>query len=236
MNNQQFLRVIAMSFKKFLQTHPRSNEKLKVLHGKIAEDIKNKLGKPHKIKSYGIENGREGKMNGRYIEKTVDILISKENRDLAGIGVKFVMNNYSQNSNNYFENMLGETANIRAGRKKYFQILVLPEKMPYYDNKGKIRKWEEITTNNINKYIVLSNDNTETYLHAPIKTLLFIIKFPNCDNNAVTNRFAYKNFYLKLTDIKIKISDKISGDFGETVILNDYESFIKKIIFYLKSI
>lgn len=225
-----------MSFKKFLQTHPRSNEKLKVLHGKIAEDIKDKMGVSYSIKSYGIGNGKEGKMDGRYIEKIVDILISKENEDIAGIGVKFVMNNYSQNSNNYFENMLGETANIRAGRKKYFQILILPEKMPYYDDKGKIKKWEEVTENNIKKYTILSKDNAEIYLHTPIKTLLFVIKFPDCDGGAIIDRTKYKKFYLELPSINIKISDNISGDFGETVILNNYEDFIKKLAFYLKSI
>lgn len=236
MNNQQFLRVIAVSFKRFLQTHPRSNEKLKVLHGKIAEDIENKLGKLYEVKSYGIGNGKEGKMNGRYIEKTVDILISRENEDIAGIGVKFVMNNYSQNSNNYFENMLGETANIRAGRKKYFQILVLPEEMPYYNNKGKIIKWEKITKHNIGKYIMLSKDNTDSYLHTPIKTLLFIIRFPECDRNFVKTKKDYKKFYLNLSKIDIKTSKNISGDFSETVVLNNYEDFIKKLVFYLKSI
>lgn len=40
MNNQQFLQTIGASLKKFLQTHPRSNEKLKVLHAEIAKDIK----------------------------------------------------------------------------------------------------------------------------------------------------------------------------------------------------
>lgn len=225
-----------MSFKKFLQTHPRSNEKLKILHGKIAEDIKDKLNSHYSVESYGVGNGKEGKMNGRYVEKTVDILISKEKEDLAGIGVKFVMNNYSQNSNNYFENMLGETANIRANKKKYFQILILPEKMPYYDNRGKIKKWEEITENNIKKYIILSKDNAEIYLHAPIKTLLFVIKFPNCDSDAIINKTTYKKFYLGLPNIDIKVSDNISGDFGETVILNNYDAFIKKLVFYLKSI
>ena len=68
-------------------------------------------------------------MSGRYMEKRVDIVVLKDEKDIAGIGVKFVMSNYSQNSNNYFENMLGETANIRAGKKKYFQVLLLPERL-----------------------------------------------------------------------------------------------------------
>lgn len=182
------MRTIKKSFIKFLETHPRSNKKLIILHSEIANNIKNKLGKAYGVRSLGVGDGKEGKMNGRYIEKTVDILISKNENDIAGIGVKFVMNNYSQNSNNYFENMLGETANIRTNNKEYFQILILLEKMPYYNNRGKITKWEKITDHNIGKYIVLSKDNTERYLHAPIKTLLFVIKFPECDHNTITTR------------------------------------------------
>jgi hypothetical protein len=49
------------------------------------------------------------------------------------------MQNYSQNSNNYFENMLGETANIRSSNIPYFQIFIIPDEIPYYKKeKGKI--------------------------------------------------------------------------------------------------
>jgi len=236
MNNNQFLQLVASSFIRFLQTSARSNEKLKILHGKIAEDIINELGDDFNIKSLGIGEGKEGKLDGRYMDKVVDILISKEENDIAGIGVKFVMNNYSQNSNNYFENMLGETANIRANRKKYFQIFILPEEMPYYENSGKIKKWEKITNNNIKKYIALSNDDTEIYLHTPIKTLLFIIKFPECDHSIINTKDKYKECYLNLESMPIQISSSISGNFGEAIILNDYEIFIDKIVHYIKSI
>ncbi|MDP2812220.1 MAG: hypothetical protein Q8O32_00815 [bacterium] len=236
MNNHQFLQLVAKSFIRFLQTSSRSNEKLKILHKEIAQDIQNKLGDSYLIKALGIGDGKEGKLDGRYMEKVVDILISKKEKDIAGIGVKFVMNNYAQNSNNYFENMLGETANIRANRKKYFQIFILPEEMPYYDNKRKITKWEKITNNNINKYIVLSNDNIDTYLHTPIKTLLFIIKFPKCVHNKITTRSQYIKNYLGKSNIKIQPSTNISNSFGEAIVLNDYEVFIKKVIYYLKSI
>lgn len=237
MNNHQFLRVVKKSFIKFLETHPRSNKKLIILHGAIADDIKNRLGQEYEVGSLGVGNGKEGKMSGRYMEKTVDILISKKENDIAGIGVKFVMNNYSQNSNNYFENMLGETANIRTSNKEYFQILILPEEMPYYNNKGKITKWEKITNHNIDKYVVLSSDNTDRYLHTPIKTLLFIIKFPRCDYDAITTRSEYKRYYLNQAhDVSLQISTGISGSFGNAMVLNDYEMYIKKIVYYLKSI
>jgi len=237
MNNLQFLQTVKKSFIRFLETHPRSNKKLIILHGAIANDIKNRLGQGYESKSLGIGNGKEGKMHGRYMEKTIDILISKNENDIAGIGIKFVMNNYSQNSNNYFENMLGETANIRTNKKEYFQILILPEEMPYYNKKGEITKWEKITNHNIAKYVVLSGDDTERYLHTPVKTLLSIIKFPKCDHDKITTKSKYRNYYLSQTrNAAIQISTGISGSFGNALVLNDYEIFIEKIVHYLKSI
>ncbi len=237
MNNYQFLRTVKKSFIKFLETHSRSNKKLIILHGAIANDIKNRLGQRYGVRSLGVGNCKEGKMGGRYMEKTVDILISKNENDIAGIGVKFVMNNYSQNSNNYFENMLGETANIRTNNKEYFQILILPEEMPYYNKEGIITKWEKITNHNIDKYIVLSRDNTERYLHTPIKTLLFIIKFPECNHRIINTKSKYKRYYLNQTrNVAMRVSTGISGSFGNAMVLNDYEMFVEKIVHYLKSI
>lgn len=237
MNNNQFLQIIKKSFSEFLKTHSRSNKKLVVLHGAIAEDIQNRLGVGYSIKSLGMGDGREGKMDGKYMEKTVDILISKDKKDIAGIGVKFVMNNYSQNSNNYFESMLGETANIRTNDKDYFQILILPDEMPYYTNKGVITKWEKITTHNIDKYVILSKDNTGRYFHTPIKTLLFIIKFPNCNHSIITTKTKYRKYYLnQILYSPIRISADLHSVFGNAIILNDYEVFVEKIAHYLKSI
>lgn len=237
MNNNQFLQIIKKSFLVFLRTHSRSNKKLVVLHGAIANDIQNRLGVGYSVRSLGIGNGREGKLDGRYMEKTVDILISKGEKDIAGIGVKFVMNNYSQNSNNYFENMLGETANIRTNDKDYFQILILPDEMPYYTNKGVITKWEKITTHNIDKYTVLSKDNIGRYFHTPIKTLLFVIKFSNCDHGIITTRTKYKKYYLnQIPNAPIRISSGIHSAFGNAAVLNDYGMFVEKIVHYIKSI
>lgn len=237
MNNQKFLEVVKESFLKFLKTHSRSNKKLIVLHGAIAEDVQNRLGREYQVKSLGVGAGKEGQLAGRYMEKTVDILIGKNGNDIAGVGIKFVMNNYSQNSNNYFENMLGETANIRTNNKEYFQILILPEEMPYYNTAGKITKWEKISNNNIDKYVALSKDSVERYLHTPVKTLLFIVKFPECDQDKIKTKSKYKSFYLNQNkNILVQPSAKISGSFGGAIIFNDYDGFIDKIVHYIKSI
>ncbi len=236
MNNEDFLSTISKSFVEFLNTSARSNKKLKILHGAIAQDMEKKLGSDYAICSLGCGAGKEVRINGRYMDKTVDIAIYKGEKDLGAIGVKFVMNNYSQNSNNYFEGMLGETANIRANKKKYFQIIVLPEELPYYDKSGKITHWEKITNHNIDKYIKLSNDDEDVFFHTPIKTLILIIKLPKLDVSQITDRDKYKNYYLNLGNVKLELSTNISDTFGERVVFNNYESFMEKIIFYIKSI
>jgi len=235
MNNQQFLQTISRSFKVFLVAGSRSPKKLKVLHKEIAVDIQNRLGNDYTVRSYGIGDGTEGTIRGRYMEKRVDILIYNNNKELGAVGIKFVMNNYSQNSNNYFENMLGETANIRASNKNYFQILILPDRVPYYNKNGKINRWEEVSGHNIDKYIALSNDDEKVYMHTPIKTLLFVMKFPPCNNN-ISTRSKYNKFYLGLPIIEIKTSDNVAGNFEKAVILNDYDNFIEKVVHNIKSI
>ena len=174
--NFDFLTVLQKSFDKYLETSARSNEKLKILHQKIARDLSGKLGEDYTVDSLDFGSGREQTIPGRYLEKKVDVCVSKNGKPQAGVAVKFVMSNYAQNSNNYFENMLGETANIRSSGTPYFQIFIIPEKLPYFDNAGTVKKIEEITPHNIDKYVALSNDNADLFFHTPNKTLFVLLK------------------------------------------------------------
>lgn len=237
MNNQQFLTTISQSFLKFLQTGSRSNEKLKILHGDIAKDLSERLGNKYQIKSLGFDNNKEGKIEGRYIDKNVDITIIKNKKPIAGIGVKFVMQNYAQNSNNYFENMLGETANIRSNNIPYFQIFIIPEFLPYYESSNNnIKKWENFNTHHIKKYIKLSNDNEELFFHTPTKTLIYVLKLPDCRTQNIINKSDYINYYVNLQDFNVAISENEYGEFGSNIILNDYELFIEKVVHRILSI
>lgn len=232
MDNQEFLTVVGNSFKKFLETGSRSNEKLKILHGAIAKDLKERLGVGYSVCSLGIGDGKEEKLDGRYIDKVVDITIKHRQKSVAGIGVKFVMQNYSQNSNNYFENMLGETANIRCANIPYFQIFIIPEKLPYYNKQGLIQKWEEFTIHNATKYLTLSEDNIQTSIHTPTKTLLFVIHLPEI-NQPIVDKTDYVHYYESKTDFIVSESNTQYGDFSSAVIYNDYEDFIDKVVHYI---
>lgn len=235
MNNEEFLSLIGDSFKKYLYTGSRSNEKLKILHGGIAKDLQNRLGNNYQICSLGIGNGKEVKLNGRYTEKVVDITIKKAGKSVAGIGVKFIMQNYSQNSNNYFENMLGETANIRCANIPYFQIFIIPDILPYFEDGGTIKKWEKFSHHNSEKYMVLSKDDFESLRHTPVKTLLFVVHLPEIEVE-INKKVDYLNYYRKMDTICISKSNNDYGKFSNAVIYNDYEEFAKKVVYYILSL
>ena len=228
------LPTIKAAFQKYLTTGARSNEKLKILHARIATDLQNLLGKDYLVESLGVGKGKERKIDGRYIDKVVDITISKVGGEIVGgIAVKFIMSNYSQNSNNYFENMLGETANIRCANIPYFQIFIIPEEIPYYDNSGTIKKAEKFSAHNVEKYAKLSEDNPSTMLHTPDKTLIMVVALPKLDITKVSDRVKYVKVY---ANADIKLSGVVKDAFRSAVILNDYDGFMTKVIHRIKAI
>lgn len=48
-----------------------------------------------------------------YYGKNVDILVSRDGKELSVISIKYVISNYWQNAVNYFEQQVGETANFK---------------------------------------------------------------------------------------------------------------------------
>lgn len=232
MTNEEFLQVIKESFATYLAVGTsRSTAKLKTLHGHIASDLEKLFGKDFSIRSQGYGNDKEGHIDGRYYNKNVDITIMKNDKPVAGYAVKFVMRNYSQNSNNYFENMLGETANIRANSIPYFQVFIIFDKVPYYENGGKFKKYDVISAHNLDKYLKLSKDDPRVFFHTPDKTLVIIIRLKEkAVNYYFENSSDYAEYYrsvLNDTDL-MSYSTKINDPFTDSVIYNDYEDFIKR--------
>ena len=229
LTNKEFLKVISNSFCKFLEKGTsRSTDKLKPLHGAIAKDLHQRLGNNYDILSLGYLHDKEGQIQGRYIDKWVDITVKKANKAVAGIGVKFVMQNYFQNSNNYFENMLGETANIRANKCPYFQVFIILDTMPYYkkDPNKSIQKWESFTDHNAEKYVMLSKDNTDIFFHTPNKTLIYVVHI--ADNKNLRTQSEYMDYY-RNKDFSVTISENKYDNMDSAVIINNYEEFINKV-------
>lgn len=230
LTNNKFLKVIKESFKAYLSVGTsRSTTKLKTLHGHIAKDLKEKLGREYSIQSLGYGNGKEGCIDGRYYPKNVDITIYYKDKAIAGYALKFVMRNYSQNSNNYFENMLGETANLRSNAIPYFQIFIIFDKVPYYKKNGSFQKYDVITQQKLDKYLKLSNDDPNVYFHTPNKTLVILLSLKEKKPNyQFLNQNDYAKYYKSMINYPglITYSNKIDDLFGGSIILNDYNDFI----------
>jgi hypothetical protein len=247
--NQKFLKCLERSFLKYLEKGAkgvRGTGKLKILHPHIAEDLRKVLGDRYQVYSLDEKHGKEKVIRGgRYMDKRVDIAIMKGERSVAGIGIKFIMSNYRQNSNNYFENMLGETANIRTNSILYFQIVVCFARSPYFykeENKERIIKnIEKVSLNHLEKYQILSQDDTLLYLHSPIKTLLVLVDFANIDceelfknkqlrtSNELIQVVKEKGAELKFSELEDEQQDLDSKlFFADALIFNDYQGFIRK--------
>lgn len=232
MTNEEFLESIRESFKTYLQVGTsRSTAKLKSLHGKIAIDLESLYGKDFIICSQGYGDDKEGRIYGRYYPKNVDITVKKGDRPVAGYAIKFVMRNYSQNSNNYFENMLGETANIRSNAIPYFQIFVIFDKVPYYEKGGSFKKYDMITPHNLEKYLALSKDDPSVFFHTPDKTLVVLVKLKEkAPNYYFVDDKDYAKYYLSaINDEDLLVyATQVSDPFEDGVIYNDYEDFIQR--------
>lgn len=129
--------------------------------------------------------------------------------------------------------MLGETANIRCANIPYFQIFIIPDKLPYYKNDGTIQKWEEFTPHNSAKYVTLSKDDIQTSIHTPTKTLLFVVHLPEIEKD-VRDKKEYVCYYENQNNFCVSESPAEYGDFSSAVIHNDYEDFAEKVVHYIK--
>lgn len=211
-----FLKAISETFLAYNTFGARSNKKLLPIHLWFASVIETRLGKGYSVRSLG--KGGEAVLNGKYYPKTLDISILKVERIIATISFKFVTSNYKQNSNNYFENLLGETANIRRVNVGFAHFLVLRAHTPYYDKnrgnlRGKEKKIEIINENDLSKYIKLFNDLD--FPHKPEVLGMAIIDF---DKNGAAYFERLENLKLEKETIEVLKNQLAISNFIDKVI------------------
>ena len=155
----RFVHAVRESHRAYKKYGPRSTQKLRPLHQWVADEIVRELGAEYGTESLRKDNGSEETIAGKYYDKTVDVSISKKGgAPLAIISIKFITSNFKQNANNYFEHLMGETANIRRAGVGFGHLMVLPEKIPYLKRGGQKDHTEEIGDAHLQKYVKLSND------------------------------------------------------------------------------
>lgn len=241
MDNNGFLSVVARSFLTGLTGSARSTAKLKILHGAIAQDLRERR-RGITVKSLdevaGKRQGKEATLLGAYYSKKVDIAASApdDGGHSVAVGVKLVLNNYQQNGNNYFENMLGETANLRTATHPYAQVFIVPYRCPYFEtsNGRTIKRIETFTAAQLEKYRKLSLGLPAVSSHIPDLILFYVVELPaNPYMNPGATKRRYIEHFDNLGETRFSVSTRTveaEGPMGPNFVMNDYTTFARRLI------
>lgn len=170
--SKELLSAIVASFEKYESDGARSTEKLKPLHEFAGEFLDHMTGGRFEV-SHMSTKGGELKIAGAYYPKDVDVVLSQKHRPVLCLGIKFVTSNYKQNANNYFEGMMGETANIQSAGIPYAQLIILRQRTPYFKRGQVYSKTEVINEHDIGKYLQLMKEKPSPHRPAAI-ALVFV--------------------------------------------------------------
>jgi len=218
-NEKDFIKALEQSFKMYKLHGARSTAKLKPIHKFIAETLAKIFGKDFELHFMGDDN-KEMIVTGKYYPKYIDITISRNKEPVFCLGIKFVTSNYKQNANNYFENMMGETANIQATQIPYAQLIVLRYETPYYKkNETELpSKIEIVNDKDIAKYLRLMYDQPQA--HRPNFLGIQLINV-NEKTGEVAVTDLEKSFSMETSKLlKTKLS--LSNFFSEVETYRDY--------------
>ena len=171
---QRFLAAMQQSYGMVLRYGVRSNEKTKVLHGWVQDELRRELGEGYEFTGQTPASASEAKVAGMYYDKDVDVLVARDGQELAVISIKFVISNYWQNSVNYFEQQLGETANLRRKNIVYGNLFCVTNPIPYKNRSGEITRRERLREHDIQRYARLRADHE--HLHAPQELAIGIVE------------------------------------------------------------
>ena len=181
--HDRFLRAMQGSYEKVLEHGVRSNEKTKVLHGWVQEELGRELGRDYTFTGQSPTSRSEAKVAGMYYGKRVDVLVSRGNQQLGVVSVKFVISNYWQNSVNYLEQQIGETANLRRRNVVYGNLFCVTNPIPYLNQAGEIMRLENLREHDVQRYIDLRGDHE--HLHAPQEMAIGIVEL-DVDGKEIT--------------------------------------------------
>jgi len=209
-NENDFLKALSQSFKNYLEFGARSTEKLKPIHLFLANTLQNIFGKDYETHYLG-ENSKELTVEGKYYPKDIDITVTHNEKPIFCLGFKFVTSNYKQNANNFFEAMMGETANIQRQNIPYAQIIVLRHETPYY-KKGlekqkdkKPLKIEIINQKDLAKYVNLVFDTQQAHRPFAIGILLVEINETTCEVKKINLNSVFDSNFVEVLETKVSV-------------------------------
>lgn len=146
--------IINNTYDLYMKNGARSSKKVDFFHNKI-KDILGDIFTEEK--GYNIKTEVNIKSYNSSGQKKCDIVIFKDLEPYIIFPVKLIMSNYKQNKNNSWENLTGELIHIKWYNEniKIIPINILMNKTPYLDKDKIIKKFENITNDDINNYNIL---------------------------------------------------------------------------------
>lgn len=181
---ERFLAAMQESYRMVQRHGVRSNQKTRVLHGWVQEELGRELGADYAFTGQSPDSSREANVGGMYYDKNVDVLIARDGQELGVVSIKFVISNYWQNSINYFEQQIGETANLRRRNIVYGNLFCVTNPIPYKNRAGDITRLETIREHDIQRYARLRADHE--HIHAPDEMAIGIVAL-DTGQDAVTD-------------------------------------------------
>ncbi len=168
------LKALKSSFQKYKEFGARSTQNIIPLHKYVSTILQKIWGDKYDI-YFMSESSKEANVEGKYYSKDIDIAVFKSKTPIFCLGVKFITSNYKQNADNFFENMMGETANIQANQIPYAHIIIMRYETPYYKKNNSYipEKIETIGKKDITKYLKLIYDTAQA--HQPIELCIFLV-------------------------------------------------------------
>lgn len=163
-HEQKFLDAISESFALYKKHGARSPKKLLPIHNYVTQRLQAIWGDDCEYYAMGLDT-KEATVVGKYYPKDIDISVFKDGKPIFCLGIKFITSNYKQNANNYFEGMMGETANIQATQIPYAHLIVMRHETPYYkkNNANSPSKMEVISQKDLQKYLNLIYDTCQAH-------------------------------------------------------------------------
>ena len=135
------LNVCKRAFKKYKEHGSRSNKKTNEIHNYYCNMINKIITSPsyHCVTEYNVNSHNYSN------KKKCDIVLLKNKEPCAIFPVKFVISNYKQNRNNYWENLTGEATHLKMidNNLKIIPINIFLKQCPYFTNNKVCKNFEK---------------------------------------------------------------------------------------------
>lgn len=157
-SENMFICVIKETYNLYFKHGSRSSVNVDYFHNYIKDEL---LKLIEDKSEYSVKLEYNVQSTNSTGSKRCDIVILKSDNPYIIFPVKIIKSNYKQNKNNSWENLTGELQHLMWANEnlKIIPINIFMNKTPYLDSNKKIKKFENITIDDIHIYNLLTSKN-----------------------------------------------------------------------------